>query len=109
MFAPLSRAASASATQFMRSWAVTRYPGHRYHEHMAQNLAMTTARPAYSPAVADYTPLMLPMVDAVVARAKVCARKVPAPRSASTEGTSAVLHALQQRRKPAPDMRYARR
>ena len=109
MFAPLSRAASASATQFLRSWAVTRYPGHRYHEHMAQNLAFTTARPAYDPSVADFTPLMLPMVDAMVAQAKLCARKVRSPRSASSDGTSAVLHALQQRRNPAPDMRYARR
>jgi len=109
MTAPLSRAEFTSATQFLRSWAVTRHPGHRYHEHMAQNLAFTTARPAYDPSVADFTPLMLPMVDAMVAQAKLCARKVRSPRSASSDGTSAVLHALQQRRNPAPDMRYARR
>ena len=109
MTAPFSRAASARDTQFLRSWAVTRYPGHRYHEHMAQNLALTTARPAYDPSVADYTPRMLTVVDAIVAHAKVCARKVPPIRSASTDGTRAVLHALQQRREPAPDMRYARR
>lgn len=104
-----SRATIARSTQFLRSWAVNRYPGFRYHEHMSRNLALTSARPAYDKSVADYTPLVLPVVDRVVAQAKMHARKVPPLRSAGSEGTRAVVHALRQHRTPAPDMRYARR
>lgn len=96
------------AAQFLRTWAVTRYPGFRYHDHMARNLDVTPQRPTYDNAVESYTASMTPVVDQIVARAKVHAKRVPPLRSAS-EGTRAVVYALRENRKPAPDMRYARR
>ncbi len=96
------------AAQFLRTWAVTRYPGFRYHDQMVRNLDVNLQRPAYDNAVENYTATMLPVVDQIVARAKVHANKMPPLRSASG-GTRAVVYALRESRKPAPDMRYARR
>jgi len=104
-----TRAGRTRVSQFLRTWALSRYPGFRYHDHMVRNLNIPESRPAYRASVEDYTPHMLPAVDQVVAAAQASARKVPPLRSATSEGTRAVVYALRESTKPTPDTRYARR